>query len=99
MEHRLFFRNHTQRERYCGLAEAGNKSEIHHSPSTETNAERERRSTRTRRDLKIKRECELALVADYRYFESIGQGSRKKTYHAMVRLSCIYEDMNFIFEW
>ena len=75
-------RNHTQQERYCGMAEAGERSETHDPPSGERKSERDRRSTRTRRELK--RDCSLVLVADYLYFKNIGQGSKMKTLHAMV---------------
>ena len=77
-------RNHTQQERYCGMAEAGERSETHDPPSGERESERDRRSTRTRRELKVRRECSLVLVADYLYFKSIGQEDRKKTLYAMV---------------
>ena len=67
------------------MAEAGERSETHDPPSGERKSERDRRSTRTRRELKVKRECSLVLVADYLYFKNIGQGSKMKTLHAMVR--------------
>lgn len=46
--------------------------------------EREERSTRSRRATTKKRDCSLVLVADYRYYKSIGQESRQKTLYAMV---------------
>ncbi|XP_028406064.1 ADAM 17-like protease [Dendronephthya gigantea] len=74
-----FAGNHTQKDRYCGLADAGNRTD--HSPPSE---ERERRSTRSRRATTKKRDCSLVLVADYTYYETIGQKSRQKTLYAMV---------------
>ncbi|XP_046854378.1 ADAM 17-like protease [Xenia sp. Carnegie-2017] len=72
-----FAGNHTQRQKYCGMIDAGNRTETN-------NNYHEMRSSRKRRSLKIKRDCSLALVADYRYYKHIGRNSKKKTLYSMV---------------
>lgn len=50
----------------------------------EARSARDPRATQT-----IKLKCGLVLVADYRYFESMGQSNKQKTTHSMVKLSII----------